>query len=98
MYSIDHGHAKEVHHHEPTAVFVDLRSAVETKNFVFKGFVQVPFSELSTKMSAIPSGKDVYLLDTTGMYSEQAADLLSRSGYNSVNVIDGAWRVQCAQH
>eukprot|EP00029_Vermamoeba_vermiformis_P001090 TRINITY_DN1125_c0_g1_i1.p2 TRINITY_DN1125_c0_g1~~TRINITY_DN1125_c0_g1_i1.p2 ORF type:complete len:217 (-),score=82.69 TRINITY_DN1125_c0_g1_i1:128-778(-) len=85
----DHGHAKEVHHHEPTAVFVDLRSAADAKNFVFKGFVHVPFSELSNKMTAIPSGKDVYLLDTTGMYSEQAADLLSRSGYNSVNVIDG---------
>jgi rhodanese-related sulfurtransferase len=85
----DHGHAKEVHHPEPTAVFVDLRSAVDTKNFVFQGFVNVPFSELSTKMSTIPSGKDVYLLDTTGMESEQAAELLTRSGYNSVHVVDG---------
>lgn len=51
--------------------------------------MNVPFSELSTKMSTIPSGKDVYLLDTTGMESEQAAELLTRSGYNSVHVVDG---------
>lgn len=71
-------------------MFVDLRAAADTKSFVFKGFVQVPFNELSSKLSSIPTGKDVYLLDTTGMYSEQAAELLARSGYNSVNVVDGA--------
>jgi len=92
---VDHGHAKEVHHHEPTAVFVDVRSAADAKNFVFKGFMHVPLSELNEKMSTIPTGKDIYLMDTTGLFSEQAAELLSRSGYNSVNVIDGTYH-RCA--
>lgn len=70
-------------------LLLDIRSREEFENNGIKGSVNVPFDEISTRLSKLPKDKPVYVLCRTGDLSEEVAEILEDRGYDVYNVEGG---------
>lgn len=65
-----------------SAVIVDVRTPQEHRFAHFKGAVNVPVDEISSRLSEIPKDKAVYIHCRTGVRAEMAYSILKEKGYN----------------
>jgi rhodanese-related sulfurtransferase len=72
----------------PRATLVDVRSHEEHATAHVPGSLNIPLEELRSRLADLPGGT-LYLLCGSGKRSSQAAALLSRRGYDVVNVAGG---------
>lgn len=73
---------------------IDVREADEFKQGHIPGAINIPLSQLQTRLSEIPQDSPVFLYCRSGMRSKQAGRILSRNGYrNAAHLIGGimAW-------
>lgn len=78
------------------AALVDLRSdeLVEMKAFGVPAIYHIPHRTLAACLSELPKDRLLVLADTSGVYTKDAARLLSGSGFTQVACLDGgmlAW-------
>lgn len=71
-------------------LLLDIRSRKEFEANGIRGSVNVPFDEISSGLSKLPSDKPVYVLCRTGDLSEEVAEILEDRGYEVYN-IDGGY-------
>lgn len=74
---------------------MDVREPNEYKNGFIPGAVNVPLSQLSARINALPKDKPLYLYCQSGMRSKQAARILAKKGYsNLINLKGGimSWK------
>lgn len=72
------------------ATFVDVRSAGEFSNGNAPGTINIPLSELGSRLSEIPKTAPVVLCCASGSRSGMAKLLLKKNGYPNVHNI-GTW-------
>lgn len=73
---------------------VDVREAHEFRQGHLEGAVNIPLSQLKSRLSEIPRDRPVFLYCRSGMRSRQAGRLLRRSGFRDVAHLAGglaAW-------
>lgn len=73
------------------ATLVDVRSVGEFANANAAGTVNIPLSELSSRLNEIPKVKPVVVCCASGTRSGMAKLLLLKNGYRNVHNI-GNWR------
>lgn len=76
------------------AYLLDVREPSEWDVAHVEGAVLIPLGELSTRISEIPTDKDVLIICRSGNRSGQARDLLRAAGLNRTTSVDGgmnAW-------
>ncbi len=91
------GHVRQLAAHEgaPSAleseyyVLVDLRPREAYAQGHLLGAVNIPFTELETRMGELPKNRVVYLYDETGIQAVQAAQLLQRNAFLLPRAIAG---------
>ncbi|PUE37754.1 rhodanese-like domain-containing protein [Limnohabitans sp. Hippo4] len=88
-------HAKQVKSELPVlksagATLVDVRSVGEFANANAAGTVNIPLSELSSRLNEIPKDKPVVVCCASGTRSGMAKLLLLKNGYRQVHNI-GNW-------
>jgi len=69
--------------------FIDVRSADLFRSARAEGFVNVPLSELASKLSSSARDERVTLIDNYGFHAEKGARALEAAGFTSVRVVDG---------
>lgn len=82
---------------EEGAMMVDVRetSEVATLAYGVEGIVNVPLSELTSRMSELPTDKKLIMVCRSGNRSARAVTLLARNGYTDVVNLSGgikAWQ------
>src|SRR5690242_14610105 len=70
------------------ASFIDVRPLSVNKAWA-EGFTRMPYSDLESTYTKVAQDKPLYIMDTTGFYSEKAARFFESKGYRDVNVIEG---------
>jgi rhodanese-related sulfurtransferase len=68
---------------------VDVREIDEFANARVDGAINVPLSELSTRVDDVPSDTTVYVMCLSGGRSAQAVAWLEQHGRDVVNVLGG---------
>ena len=76
---------------EKGAFIVDIREKYEYKRGHINGAVNIPLSELRSRMSEIPKDRPVYLHCRSGQRSYNAVMALQNSGYGNVCNIAGSF-------
>ena len=75
---------------EKGAVFVDVRSAGEFAGGNAPGTINIPLSELGSRLNEIPNSTPVVVCCASGTRSGMAKLLLRKNGYREVHNI-GTW-------
>lgn len=78
-------------------VVVDVREPSEYKRGFIKGAVNIPLSQLQSRLTEIPKDNHVLLYCQSGMRSKSAAKLFSKNGYAKISHLQGgvnAWNNQ----
>lgn len=73
---------------------IDVREVHEFKQGHIPGAINIPLSQLRTRLSEIPKDRPVYLYCRSGMRSRLAGKILSRHGYRNMAHLNGgitAW-------
>jgi len=73
---------------------IDVREVHEFKQGHIPGAINIPLSQLRTRLSEIPKNRPVFLYCRSGMRSRQAGKILSRHGYRNMAHLNGgitAW-------
>lgn len=73
---------------------IDVREVHEFKQGHIPEAINIPISQLRTRLSEIPKDSPVFLYCRSGMRSKQAGRILSRYGYRNVAHLNGgimAW-------
>jgi rhodanese-related sulfurtransferase len=76
------------------AFLLDVREQSEWNTAHIKGAVLIPLGQLSSRLSEIPTDRDVLIICHSGNRSAQARDQLRAAGYLNTTSIDGgmtAW-------
>ncbi len=77
-------------------LLVDLRAPEEYARCHLLGAVNIPASELESRLGLLPRQFPIYLYDDTGKLALQAADMLSENGFLAARPIQGGlsgwWR------
>ena len=68
---------------------LDLREADEVLVSGIDGAINVPFSQISKRLSDVPADKPVYAFCRTGDWSEEVAEILAERGYEVYNLAGG---------
>lgn len=68
---------------------LDLREADEVLVAGIEGAVNIPFSQISSKLSNVPKDLPVYVFCRTGDWSKEVAEILTERGYEVYNVEGG---------
>ena len=68
---------------------VDLREPDEVLIHELEGSLNIPFSQISTKLDSVPKDKPVYVVCRTGEISEEVTEILQDRGYEAYNVEGG---------
>ncbi|MBQ8559152.1 MAG: DsrE/DsrF/DrsH-like family protein [Tyzzerella sp.] len=68
---------------------LDLREADEVLVAGIEGAINIPFSQISKKLSDVPMDLPVYVYCRTGDWSEEVAEILLERGYEVYNVAGG---------
>jgi phage shock protein E len=66
------------------AKIIDVRSPDEFRDGAYPGAVNIPVSELNSRLAEVPKGVPIVLYCASGARSATAAQLLKRSGYSDV--------------
>jgi rhodanese-related sulfurtransferase len=75
-------------------MIIDVREPREYKNGFIPSAINIPLSQLKSKLNEIPKDKNIYLYCQSGMRSKQAARVLSKQKYNNLAHLQGgilAW-------
>jgi len=70
-------------------VFIDLRPPVDFHQLGPPGFTNIPHYAITEKLSTINKFDILYLLDTSGFYSEKTARILDNQRFTDVRIIEG---------
>lgn len=76
------------------AFLLDVREQSEWDTAHIQGAVLIPLGQLSSRVSEIPTDRDVLIICHSGNRSAQARDQLRAAGYRNTTSIDGgmtAW-------
>lgn len=76
---------------ETGSTIIDVREVNEYKRGHIKGAINIPLSELRSRMNEIPRDRPVYLHCRTGQRSYNAALALQNKGYHNVYNIAGSF-------
>lgn len=68
---------------------LDLREPDEVLVAGIEGAINIPFSQISKRLSDLPTEKPVYAFCRTGDWSEEVAEILSERGYEVYNLAGG---------
>jgi rhodanese-related sulfurtransferase len=76
-----------------SAFVVDVREHAEWKTGHIQGAVHIPLSQLSNRLTQLPSGKTIVTVCRSGHRSALAARTLTRAGHDVLNLRGGmnAW-------
>jgi rhodanese-related sulfurtransferase len=76
------------------ALVVDVREPGEYAAGHVPGALNIPLSQVATRIDEIPSGDVVYVVCASGNRSKAGADLISRTGREAYSVAGGtaAWQ------
>jgi rhodanese-related sulfurtransferase len=78
-----------------SAMLIDVRESYEYKGGHISGAVNMPLSQLSSRMKEIPADKQLLVYCQSGMRSRQAARMLARRGFTDIINLSGgimSWR------
>ena len=72
---------------------IDVRDPAEYVGGHVPGARNIPLSLVPVRLSELPRDEELYVVCAGGGRSVQAADFLTRAGYNAVSVVGGtsAW-------
>lgn len=79
-------------------LLVDVRQPEEFKSGHVPGATLIPLGELSRRINELPKDKEIACICATGSRSSSAAKMLSRQGYNVINVRGGMYLWSRTQH
>ncbi len=68
---------------------LDLREPDEVLVHGIEGAINLPFSQIGTKLSDVPKDKPVIVYCRVGDWSEEVAEILADRGYEAINLEDG---------
>ncbi|MBQ8509404.1 MAG: DsrE/DsrF/DrsH-like family protein [Clostridia bacterium] len=68
---------------------LDLREKDEVLISGIEGAINIPFSEVSKRLSDVPTNQPVYVYCRTGDWSEEVAEILAERGYDVYNLVGG---------
>ena len=68
---------------------LDIREKDDVLVSPIDGAVNIPFSEITSGLSALDIAKSVYVICKTGELSEEVTEILTDRGYDAYNVIGG---------
>lgn len=74
--------------------FVDVRTAQEFRGKHVAPFRNIPLNEISKRSSDLDKNREVVLICATGIRSAQAAKVLKKQGFETINNVKGglsAW-------
>jgi len=74
---------------EQRGIFLDVRAPVAVQQFSAPGFINIPHYSIAEKLSTLNKYEAIYILDTSGFYSERVGDLLDSNKFADVRLIDG---------
>ena len=74
-----------------TINILDLREPDEFLVNGIEGAVNIPFSRIGKDLDLVPSDRSVYVICSTGDWSEEVVELLTDRGYDAINV-DGGYK------
>jgi rhodanese-related sulfurtransferase len=72
----------------PAIVILDVRGASERTTGQFKGALNIPFEEISTRYKEIPKDKTVIIHCATGIRSSIAYETLKAKGFTNLKVLN----------
>ena len=68
---------------------LDLREPDEVLIHPIEGAINLPFSQVTTRLSEVPKDKKVYVICRTGDFSEEITEILTDRDYDATNVEGG---------
>ena len=68
---------------------LDLREEDEVLVSGIEGAVNIPFSQIGSRLSSVPKELPVYVFCRTGDWSEEVTEILTERGYEAYNVEGG---------
>ncbi len=68
---------------------LDLREPDEVLIHPIEGALNIPFSEIGSRLKEVSAGKSVYVICRTGDFSEEITEILTDRGYDAYNVAGG---------
>ena len=81
---------KEVREKEKDGITIlDLREPDEVLIHPIDGAINIPFSQVASRLSEVPQDKPVYVICRTGDFSEEIAEILVDREYDAINVDGG---------
>lgn len=70
-------------------MIIDVREPHEFRRGHLPGAVNIPLSQLPSRMKEVPSDRRLFLYCQSGMRSKQAARLLSKQGFTGLSNLRG---------
>lgn len=79
-------------------LLIDVRQPEEFKSGHVPGAKLIPLGELNRRINELPKDKEIAFICATGSRSSSAARMLSKQGYNVINVRGGMYLWSRTQH
>jgi rhodanese-related sulfurtransferase len=79
-------------------LLIDVRQPEEFKSGHVPGAKLIPLGELSRRINELPKDKEIACICATGNRSSSAVRMLSKQGYNVINVRGGMYLWSRTQH
>jgi len=79
-------------------LLIDVRQPEEFKSGHVPGAKLIPHGELNRRINELPKDKEIACICATGSRSSSAARMLSKQGYNVINVRGGMYLWSRTQH
>lgn len=83
---------------DPNVVILDVRGASERTTGQFKGALNIPFEEISTRYKEIPKDKTVIIHCATGIRSSIAYETLKAKGFTNLKVLNANVKFENGKH
>jgi rhodanese-related sulfurtransferase len=80
---------KEINESKEKLLVIDVREVDEYNSGYIPGAINIPLSQLNTRINEIPKDKDIYLYCRSGNRSKQAAKVLMREGFYELTHLQG---------
>jgi rhodanese-related sulfurtransferase len=89
MTTLNAGQFKERLHANKGALLIDVREVNEFKGGSIPKAVNIPLSQLKSRMNEIPMDKEVFVFCKSGMRSKKAAAMISAKGHRQIVNLQG---------